>query len=45
MSSTTKMNKHTSPGYSLFTHCFFDGMKIGLIVIEVKAAGKGFVRI
>ena len=45
MSSTTTMNKHTSPGYSLLTHCFFDGMKIGLIAIEVKAVRKGFVRI
>ena len=23
-SSTTKINKHTSSGYSLFTHCSFD---------------------
>ena len=27
-SSTTKMNKHTTPsGYSLFTHCSFDTTK------------------
>ena len=23
-SSTTKINKHTTSGYSLFTHCSFD---------------------
>ena len=26
-SSTTKMNKHTPPGYSLFKHCSFDTTK------------------
>ena len=26
-SSTTKINKHTSSGYSLFTHCSFDTTK------------------
>ena len=26
-SSTTKMNKHTPSGYSLFTHCSFDNSK------------------
>ena len=26
-SSTTKINKHTPSGYSLFTHCSFDAMK------------------
>ena len=26
-SSTTKINKHTPPGYSLFTHCSFDKTK------------------
>ena len=26
-SSTTKMNKHTPSGYSLFTHCSFDESK------------------
>ena len=26
-SSTTKMNKHTPPGYSLFIHCSFDTTK------------------
>ena len=25
--STTKINKHTPPGYSLFTHCSFDKTK------------------
>ena len=26
-SSTTKINKHTPPGYSIFTHCSFDESK------------------
>ena len=26
-SSTTKINKHTPSGYSLFTHCSFDNSK------------------
>ena len=26
-SSTTKINKHTASGYSLFTHCSFDNTK------------------
>ena len=26
-SSTTKISKHTSSGYSLFTHCSFDTTK------------------
>ena len=26
-SSTTKINKHTTSGYSLFTHCSFDKRK------------------
>ena len=26
-SSTTKINKHTPSGYSLFTHCSFDNLK------------------
>ena len=35
-SSTTKINKHTPSGYSLFTHCSFDAKKISLIIIEAK---------
>ena len=36
-SSTTKINKHTPSGYSLFTHCSFDiKKKISLIIIEAK---------
>ena len=35
-SSTTKINKHTPFGYSLFTHCSFDITKIASIIIEVK---------
>ena len=27
-SSTTKINKHTPSGYSLFTHCSFDRNKL-----------------
>ena len=44
-SSITKMNKHTPSGCSLFTHCSFNLQKISLIVIEVMAVWKGFVRI
>ena len=32
--STTKINKHTAFGYSLFTHCSF--VHLSLIIIEVK---------
>ena len=42
-SSTTKINKHTPSGYSLFTHCSFDTTKISLIIIEINIAGKTFV--
>ena len=41
-SSTTKINKHTPSGYSLFTQCSFDETK-SLIFIEVKTVWKGFV--
>ena len=35
-SPTTKINSHTSSGYSLFTHSSFDMCKkINLIIIEV----------
>ena len=37
-SSTTKINKPTPSGYSLFTHCQFDTTKIRLIIIEAKIA-------
>ena len=43
--STTKINEHTSSGYSLFIHCSIDAKKKSLIVIEVKTVWKGFVRI
>ena len=35
-SSTTKINKHTPSGYSLFTHCSFDVKKISSVIIESK---------
>ena len=35
-SSTTKINKHTPSGYSLFTQCHLIQQKIILIVIEAK---------
>ena len=41
--STTKINKHTPSGYSLFFH--FTKQKLSLIVIGVKTVWKGFVRI
>ena len=34
-SSTTKINKHTPSGYSLFTHCSFD-LTESLTLIELK---------
>ena len=38
-SSTTKKNKHTPSGYSLFTHAdHLIKQKISLIIIEVKIA-------
>ena len=37
-SSTTKINKHTPSGYSLFRHCSFDTTKIRSIIIELKIA-------
>ena len=37
-SSTTKVNKHTPSGYSLFTRCSWIQQKISLIIIEVKTA-------
>ena len=33
--SATKINKHTTSGYSLFTHCSFDNREKNLIIIEV----------
>ena len=39
-SSTTKINKHTPSGYSIFTHCSsvhsLFNQKTNLIIIEVK---------
>ena len=35
-SSTTKINKHTPSGYSIFTHCHSIHQKTNLIIIEVK---------
>ena len=35
-SSTTKLNKHTPSGFSLFTHFSFDTKKKGLITTEAK---------
>ena len=44
-SSTTKINKHTPSGYSLFTHCSFDATKNKLVCYRGKACIKKFVRI
>ena len=41
-SSTTKINKHTSSGYSLFTHCSFDATKNKLEYYEGKICMKNF---
>ena len=42
-SSTTKINKHTSSGYSLFTHCSFDTTKNKLDYYRGKNGMKTFV--
>ena len=44
-SSTTKINKHTTSGYSLFTHCSFDTTKNKLDYYREKNSMKNFVRI
>ena len=41
-SSTTKMNKHTQNGYSLFTHCSFDTTKNKLDYYKGKNCMKNF---
>ena len=41
-SSTTKINKHTPSGYSLFTHCSFDTTKNKLDYYRRKNCMKNF---
>ena len=41
-SSTTKINKHTPSGYSLFTHCSFDTTKNKLDYYRGKNCMKNF---
>ena len=41
-SSTTKINKHTPSGYSLFTHCSFDTTKTKLNYYRGKNYMKNF---
>ena len=41
-SSTTKINKHTPSGYSLFTHCSFDRAKSKLDYYKGKSCMKKF---
>ena len=41
-SSTTKINKHTSSGYSLFTHCSFDTIKNKLDYYRCEDCMKNF---
>ena len=41
-SSTTKINKHTPSGYSLFTHCPFDTTKNKLDYYRGKNCTKNF---
>ena len=41
-SSTTKINKHTPSGYSLFTHCLFDTTKNKLDYYRGKNCMKNF---
>ena len=41
-SATTKINKHTPSGYSLFTHCSFDTTKNKLDYYRGKNCMKNF---
>ena len=41
-SSTTKINKHTPSGYSMFTHCSFDATKNKLDYNKGKNCMKNF---
>ena len=41
-SSTTKINKHTPSGYSLFTHCSLDTTKMKLDYYRGKNCVKNF---
>ena len=41
-SSTTKINKHTPSGYSLFTHCACDTTKNKLVYYRGKNCMKNF---
>ena len=41
-SSTTKMNKYTPSGYSLFTHCSFDAPKNKFNYYRGKNCTKNF---
>ena len=43
-SSTTKINKHTPSGYSIFTHCSFDESKIKLIYYRGDDCMKKFCK-
>ena len=43
-SSTTEINKHTSSGYSLFTHCSFDKTKNKLDSYRDKDCMKTFCK-
>ena len=43
-SSTTEINKHTPPSYSLFTHCSFDKTKNKLDYYRGDIAWKSFVK-
>ena len=44
-SSTTKINKHTPSGYSIFTHCSFDKSKNKLNYCRGKDCMKSFLKI
>ena len=44
-SSTTKINKHTPSGYSIFTSCSFDESKNKLNYYRGKDCMKSFVKI
>ena len=44
-SLTTKINKHTASGYSLFTHCSFDVTKNKLNFYRDKDCMKNFCKV
>ena len=42
-SSATKIDRHATSGYSLFTHSLFAVTNVSMIFLESKTVWKGFV--